>query len=199
MISEVQANTLEDESASEQSVTAEVPETANAKPTVKSDSTSEGLVVYRASKAKEIVNIRNIAMEFHAESRYAHLQFSDEKMIHQYTKAITNSSGVLVIYVQYGGETVGLLQAGVGDYYLGVGGRMVTIYSLYVSAKVRGTFLGGKVGVKLLRLVTEWAKSQNAEEMHIHATSGIDPNRADKMLSRMGFKTIGGNYVARLG
>lgn len=68
-----------------------------------------------------------------------------------------------------------------------VGGRMVTIYSLYVTAKVRSTYLGGKVGVKLLRLATEWAKSQDAEEMHIHATSGIEPNRANKMLTRMGF------------
>ncbi|GAB5540178.1 MAG: hypothetical protein Salg2KO_22810 [Salibacteraceae bacterium] len=58
--------------------------------------------------------------------------------------------------------------------------------------------MGGKVGVKLLRLVTEWAKAQDAEEMHIHATSGIEPNRADKMLTRMGFETIGGNYVVRL-
>ncbi|MEP5621841.1 MAG: hypothetical protein ABJP82_04610 [Hyphomicrobiales bacterium] len=74
----------------------------------------------------------------------------------------------------------------------------MTIYSLYVSSKVRGTYLGGKVGVKLLRLATEWVKSQDAEEMHIHATSGIEPNRADKMLTRMGFETIGGNYIARL-
>lgn len=171
---------------------------AHAEQKNKSSNPSGELVVYRATKAEEIINIRSIALEFHAESRYAHLEFSDEKMIHQYTKAINNPRGVLVIYVQYAGETVGLLQAGVGDYYLGVGWRMVTIYSLYVASKVRGTYLGGKVGVKLLRLATDWAKSQDAEEMHIHATSGIEPNRADKMLTRMGFETIGGNYVVRL-
>ncbi len=76
---------------------------------------------------------------------------------------------------------------------------MVTVYVLYVSARVRNTFLGGKVGVKLLRLVSEWAKAQKAEEIHIHSTSGIEPKRSDKMLSRMGFTTYGGNYVARLG
>ncbi len=88
--------------------------------------------------------------------------------------------------------------ASVGSYYLSLGGRMVTVYGIYVSAKVRGTYLGGKVGVKLLRLVSEWAKSQNAEEIHIHSTSGIDEKRTDKMLKRMGFETYGGNYVARL-
>lgn len=58
--------------------------------------------------------------------------------------------------------------------------------------------LGGKVGVKLLRLVSEWAKSQDAEEIHIHSTLGIEPERIDKMLTRVEFKTYGGNYVAML-
>ncbi|MGJ8534220.1 MAG: hypothetical protein ACSHYC_18695 [Alphaproteobacteria bacterium] len=71
---------------------------------------------------------------------------------------------------------------------------MVAIYGKYVSAKMRGSYLG----IRLLRLVSERAKSQNAEEIHIHLTSGIEPERADKMLTPMGFVTIGGNYVARL-
>lgn len=147
------------------------------------------LVVYRASRAEEIS---------HAESRYAYLPFSEEKIILVYTKAISSPQNTLVIYIQYNGETVGMFHAGIGDYYLGIGGRMVTIYALYVIAKVRSTYLGGKVGVKLLRLVSEWAKSQDAEEIHIHSTSGIEPERTDKMLTRVGFKTYGGNYAARL-
>lgn len=74
----------------------------------------------------------------------------------------------------------------------------MTVYGLYVSAKLRGTYLGGKVGVKLLRLVSEWAKSRDAEETHIYSTSGIEPEQTDKMLIRMGFGTYGANYVAKL-
>jgi len=160
---------------------------------------TDGLVIYRASQPEEILRVRDISLEFHAECRYAHLPFSEEKFIRAYTKAIRNPHDTLAIYIQYRGKTVGVLNAGVGDYYLGEGGRMVTIYVMYVSGKVRGTFLGGKVGVRLLRMVTDWAKSQNAEEIHIHATSGIEPKRTDKLLTRMGFVTYGGNYVARLG
>lgn len=91
-----------------------------------------------------------------------------------------------------------MFHAGIGDCYFGIGGRIVTIYALYVIAKVRSTFWRGKVGVKLLRLVSEWAKSQRSEEIHIHSTSGIEPERTDKMLTRMGFEIYGGNYVAML-
>lgn len=159
----------------------------------------DGLQTYRASQPEEILRVKDISLEFHTEGPYAHLQFSEEKFIRAYTKAIQNPQNTLAIYIQYNGETVGVLNAGAGDYYLGVGGRMVTVYVMYVSAKVRGTFLGGKVGVKLIRILTDWANAQKAEEIHIHSTSGIEPQRTDKLLTRMGFAIRGGNYVARLG
>ncbi|MGK2226858.1 MAG: hypothetical protein ACI9GK_000664 [Devosia sp.] len=47
-------------------------------------------------------------------------------------------------------------------------------------------------------MVCDWAKAQGAEELHIHSTSGIDPERTDKLLTRLGFKAYGGNYAVRL-
>ncbi|MEP0520990.1 MAG: hypothetical protein ABJO09_14185 [Hyphomicrobiales bacterium] len=172
---------------------------ADAEQEKESSSPSGELVVYRATKPEEIVNIRGIAHEFHAESRYAHLQFSEEKLTRAFSRAINNPSNTLSIYIQCDGETVGIVQAAAGDYYLGIGGRIVSVLNLYVSRRIRGTYLGGKVGVKLLRVVSEWAGTQRAEEIHIHSTSGIDPLRTDKLLTRMGFEVIGGNYMARLG
>lgn len=151
-----------------------------------------------ARDVKEIPNVRDIVGEFHAESRFAHVPFSEEKFIRFYTKALSRPHNTFLVYIKYKSKTVGVLHASVGDYYLGLGGRMVTVYGLYVSGKVRSTYLGGKVGTKLLRLMSEWARSQQAEEIHIHSTSGIEPERTDRMLTRMGFRRYGGNYVARL-
>lgn len=161
-------------------------------------SVSDGLVVYRARHTEEIPNVRDIVREFHAECRFSHVPFSEEKFIRFYTKALSNPHSTFLVYIQYKNKTVGVLHASVGDYYLGIGGRMVTIYGIYISANVRGTYLGGRVGMRLLRLVSEWAKSQDAEEIHIHSTSGVEPKRTDKMLTRMEFEPYGGNYVARL-
>lgn len=160
--------------------------------------TSE-LRFYRATTQEEILEIRDIAHEFHNESRYAHIPFSEKKFIRAFTKGISSPNDTLAVYVQYRGKTVGVLNAGAGDYYLGEGGRMVTVYVLYVSANIRDSFLGGKIGLRLIRMVSDWAKSQNAEELHIHATSGVDPERTDKLLRRLGFKTYGGNYSVRVG
>jgi len=62
-----------------------------------------------------------------------------------------------------------------------------------------GTLLGGKVGVKLMRVVSDWARAQGAEELHIYSTAGIDPAHSDKFFRKLGFQPYGGNYVARLG
>lgn len=64
------------------------------------------------------------------------------------------------------------------------------------NVKFRGSFLGGKVGIKLIHSVSDWAKSKGAEEIHIHTNSGIETMRTDKLLTRLGFKAIGANYVA---
>lgn len=157
-----------------------------------------GLVFYRGRRIEEAAHIIEIAREFHAESRYAHLPFSEEKLMRVCARAANHPNDIFAVYVLLKGETVGVLHAGIGDYYLGVGGRLVTIYSYYVSRKIRASYLGGKIAVKLLRLVSEWARSQKADELHIHATSGIAPQKADKMLRRMGFETVGGSYAARL-
>jgi hypothetical protein len=153
------------------------------------------LKIIRATRIEEITEIRDIAHEFHAESRYAHLPFSEEKFARFCSNSLLRPEENIALYVQYRGKTVGILTAGSGDYYLGEGGRLVTVYVMYVSARVRDTLLGGKIGVRLIRMVSEWARAQLAEELHIHSTSGIDPERTDKLLSRLGFKTYGGNYA----
>ncbi|NRA89019.1 MAG: GNAT family N-acetyltransferase [Rhizobiales bacterium] len=180
-------------SATEQT-TANADTDASSIPVVNKNS----LTLHQATRAEDIVKLRDIMLEFHSECRYSHLPFSEEKFIRIYTKAINNLNDTIFLYIQRDGKTVGALNAGVGDYYLGVGGRMVTVYGIYVSKRIRGSFLGGKVGLKLIRAISDWAKSKDAEEIHIHTTSGIETMRTDKLLTRIGFSAMGANYVAKI-
>ena len=157
---------------------------------------SGSLRILRASSQADFAAFRDIAREFHAESRYAHLPFSEQKLAGVFARAVSNPADMLALFVQVNGETVGVLNAGVGEYYLARDGRLATVYVLYVSGRVRTSLLGGKIGLQLLRTAAEWAKSQKAQELHIHATSGIAPERTDKLLRRLGFLTYGGNYAA---
>ncbi len=161
--------------------------------------TTIGLKIFRASTPEEMPCVRPTLMQYHAESRYSHIVFSEKKFEKNFIKAINNPANTLIVYVQHKGKTVGLLHAGIGDYYLGEGGIMVTVYGIYTSADVRSSLLGGKVTLKLIRAVTDWAKANQANELHIHSTSGIEPQSTGKFLNRLGFKTYGGNYVVRVG
>jgi len=131
--------------------------------------------------------IRPLAEEFHRESRYGHIPFSERKFKRHFLQTLNNPDDTLGAYVRHGDKVVGPLQAGVGDYYLGEGGRMVTVLT---PRAVRDTMLGGRVTLKMLRIVTDWAKAQGALELHMHSTSGIAPQRTDRMLRRLGFKGL---------
>jgi len=158
-----------------------------------------GLVAVRVSRPDEMLLIRPLAEEFHRESRYGHIPFSERKFKRHFLQTLNNPDDTLGAYVRHGDEVVGLLQAGVGYYYLGEGGRMVTVLTFYVPRAVRDTMLGGRVTLKMLRIVTDWAKAQGALELHMHSTSGIAPQRTDRMLRRLGFKAYGGSYVMGIG
>ena len=152
--------------------------------------------IIRATRQEEILEVRDLVLEYHAESRYAQLPFSEKKFIRAFSKALSSPSDTLAVYVQYKGTTIALLHAGVGDYYLGEGGRMATVYAMYVSPRIRKSLLGGRVGIKLLRLVGDWARQQSAGELHIHSTSGLSPQRMHKLMSSLSFSPYGGNYAA---
>lgn len=174
---------------------AEAEEPARGQVTPGAGKVRPGLQIFRASRQEDILAVRAITLEYHAESRYAHIPFSERKFIRVFSKAISNPNDTLALYVQHNGKTVGMLNAGAGDYYLGEGGRMVTVYALYVSKAVRATTLGGRITIKLLRILNDWAKAQQAEEVHLHVTSGVEPERTDRLLRRLGYRTYGGNYA----
>ena len=162
-------------------------------------SRSGGLVAVRVRRPDEMLLIRPLAEEFHRESRYGQIPFSERKFKRQFLQTLNNPDDTLGAYVRHCDKVVGLLQAGAGDYYLGEGGRMVTVLTFYVPRSVRDSMLGGRVTLKMMRIVSDWAKAQGALELHMHSTSGIAPQRTDRMLRRLGFKTYGGSYVMGVG
>lgn len=146
-----------------------------------------------------MVRAIGVAREFHRESRYRHIPFSEAKLLRVYGRLVTRSDTTLGVLVERGDAVVGVMLAEVGEYFLGTGSQIATNQVLYVSGRIRGTALGGRVAVKLMRLFIEWAKSRGADEINVHATSGIEPERTDKFLKRLGLQPYGGSYAARFG
>lgn len=163
------------------------------------DQVSDGsLKLSRAIHVGDIEFLRDIVREYHAESRYSNIPFSTRKFENVFERAVAQPGDTLALYVSYRGRTVGFLHAGIGEYYLGNGGAIVTVYALYASSRLRPSLLAGRVALSLLRALGEWSREFKAEEIQVHSTSGIDPERTDRLLKRLNFRTVGGNYVSQI-
>ncbi len=158
-----------------------------------------GIKTFLVTRPEEVELILPLAREFHAESRYGHIPFSELKFRRVFAAGLDRPEESMGAYVMRGELVVGLVHVRVGDYFLGEGGRMATLHAFYISAAIRHSLLGGKVALRLLRVAMDWARARNVEETHIWSTSGIDAERTDSLLKRFGFKMYGGNYVAAVG
>ena len=63
---------------------------------------------------------------------------------------------------------------------------------------MRGTFLGGKVALKLVRAVLDWSKSQDAHLVLFYVSSGEHIAKTDRFFRKLGAVGLGGNYGIRL-
>ena len=155
--------------------------------------------IVQITTREQIVRLAGIGREYHGESRYAHVAFSEAKFMRAYERLITRPQTNFGVYVERGDDILGVMGAEIGEYYLGTDIKIATNYFLYVSGRVRGTALGGRVAVRLMRLFIDWAKAKGADEFNVHITSGIDPQRTDRFLKRLGLEAYGGYYAGRLG
>lgn len=132
----------------------------------------------------------------HQETRFSYIPFSRDKARRLLRQVMAEDAQHLVAVAEVGGKPEGFVFASAGEYFVGIDALIVTINAVYTSHQIRNSLLGGKAAVGLLRSVGAWAKGIGAREVLLHATSGIDGERAGRGLERMEFTEVGGNYVA---
>jgi hypothetical protein len=77
-----------------------------------------GLLALRVTQAADLQIIRPLVEEYHRESRYGHIPFSEHKLQRLVTRAINSPDTMLGAYVRYRNRAVGIVHANAGDYYL---------------------------------------------------------------------------------
>tara|TARA_R100001377_G_scaffold75767_1_gene52454 strand:- start:188 stop:679 length:492 start_codon:yes stop_codon:yes gene_type:complete len=124
----------------------------------------------------------------HAESSFSRLEFSSDKLL---AVAANNANDPdRVIFMAYNGDApVGVFVGNVSSYYFGP--DLVAVDTIwYVIPEQRGTY----VGIKLLELFENWAKSKGAVDIRIGQSSTIKPEVFEGLLEKRGYKFIGANY-----
>ncbi|MEE4188497.1 MAG: GNAT family N-acetyltransferase [Roseobacter sp.] len=164
-----------------------------------SNNTPKKIKLRLASAISELEYLRPVSLELHGESRYADIPYSHKKRDDLFIRAINEQQHYALFIAELDDEPVGFLFCTVGEYIVGYGDLITTVYSFYVRHKYRGTLVGGKAAIRLVASVVKWSEQRKAREVMIHATSGIDVQRTDRFLRRARFGIIGGNYSLRLG
>lgn len=153
---------------------------------------SSGLRMFRLSTASETLLLLPLARAWHAESRYSHLPFSEEKFLKQVMAALGRKDNGAVFFIVHKTSVVGVINLAVGEAWLADGGCYATCLAWFIESRIRRTLLGGKVASLLMEEAKKWAKARGATDLMVHGTHG--PNGG---LGRRG-EPLGANIVVAL-
>lgn len=170
----------------------ETPTTRVSPRTGEQDDAKPGSVQIRLAENEDDLNIlAGMVTAFHDEAK---LRTESAVLLQGWRKQWrekANRHGVLIAELR--GVPVGVLVAQVGAHAF-TAKTAAQCLGFYVNPEHRGGF----AAVKLLQGFKKWAAERNIETLTLHVTSGIDTARTDRLLRRMGFRQMGGNYEMAL-
>lgn len=144
----------------------------------------------RAPLEIELPAIITMGETMHKQSAFAHMDFNKGRMLACLSNALEHSDRFFfeVILEKQHGSVVGVLWGGLQDNYFG-SDVIASDLLLYITEEHRGhTFPA------LQRLVAnyrEWAIKHNARRIFLVSTSGIQPEKTEKLFEFLGFRRVG--------
>lgn len=136
------------------------------------------------ANADSIPRMLSMCKRMHAESRYSHLDYSEEKMAALIWSLLRHPTGIVLE------QPNGLLLGIVDEYWFG---RDKYAYEMLLY--VEPAFRGSPQAVRLVQAYIDRAKVFGAKDIHIENTTGIQTEGIENFFQRMGFGRVGGNFL----
>ena len=155
------------------------------------------LLISRVAKLDQDT-ARAFAKAAHQESIFGQIPFSPEKFDRFFQKTIDDPDRNLGVKAMRDGDMLGLAHCYMGGDFIGEGARVASVNMINVAKPVRGTFLGGKVALKLVRAVLDWAKLRDAHLVLFYVSSGEHIAKTDRFFRKLGAVGLGGNYGVKI-
>jgi len=124
----------------------------------------------------------------HAESSYSALEFSEDRL-RQIFDLYTSDDNRALILGRINGETCGLYAGYITPYYFSK--ELVANDIAWFVVKERR---GSTLGLRLLTMFENWAKSRGVSEVRIGYSTDINPSAFDSLMIKRGYSRVGGNY-----
>ncbi|WP_299969230.1 hypothetical protein [uncultured Roseobacter sp.] len=157
-----------------------------------------GLRTFQVSECHR-TQVKKLTRRVHEASLFGDILFSNVKFDRFFDLAIDrNSRQHLGLAVSLDERVLGCCYCSIGAYFIGDGGRIVSVNTICVDPDVSKRLLGGKVALRLAKGIETWAEAQQATHILYHVTAGIDGRRADRFFRQIGIVAVGGNYCLTL-
>ena len=145
----------------------------------------------RPASPEDIPQLVALLLAMRDETRYAGLEVSPERLGRNLATQFGRMDSTQCCFVAQSaeGSIVGVLAGGLNKFLFE---EFVTASEglFYVHAGARGT----TAAVKLIYAFREWALARGVREIQFSVRSGKDIARTDRLMKRLGFNLIGGNY-----
>ena len=138
-----------------------------------------------------ITPLIEIGRRFHSESIFSNLDYDVERLKVWARRELARPEKTCILCAYSGDKLVGFLVATL-DHLVFSATPIANMSLFYVLPEHRGS----SAAVKLLSGYRAWAKHRGAACIFANVISGIMPERTDRFLRHMGFKCVGGGYVA---
>ena len=145
----------------------------------------------RTATPADIPALVELLLAMRDETRYAGLDVSPERLARNLGTQFSRMDATQCCFVAENAEAalVGVLAGSLRQFLFQ---EFVTATEglFYVHPGARGT----TAAVKLIYAIREWAIARGVREIQFSVRSGKDIARTDRLMKRLGFNLIGGNY-----
>lgn len=140
----------------------------------------------RTATIADIPRLVELGRMMHFESRYAVFDFDPATVAVTLREAIAQG---LTFLVEQDGDLVGGFVGVITTHFFGRD-RIAYDVATYVAPAHRG-----RLGVRMIREYVRRAKAAGVVDIHLGTSSGIQPERMERLCARLGFTRIGGLYA----
>ena len=136
-----------------------------------------------------------MALENQRDLAYGHITVAPHRVEQTLRDLFEHNAGshVLLVAEAQNGQLAGGLLACVQRYYFSD-----ELQAQLIQWYVRRPFRGTSVAPRLVKAYVAWARTRGASEVFMGITSGQEMTLTHRMLTRLGFGHLGGNYGVKL-
>jgi GNAT superfamily N-acetyltransferase len=139
----------------------------------------------RPATEKDIPQLLELGAQFHAESSYRTISLNIEKLEKFYRHQINHEDALLLVS-ERDQKLQGYFTASIQEYFFSTE-KLAFDLSHYVLPAFRGS----PIIIRFIKIYQDWCALKGASEATVSVSTGINPDKASRLYSRLGFELSG--------